>query len=118
MTLCGGLVRTGKHGFNGPKSATVLLVPGVHDIRIDYVQVPAASPSTCGLRLQLMPQSAAGIIFLPLPTSVRTLIRALRAMRSSVYNAKLHAEVNVPVPVTVLLLLYDLSPGIVQRPLS
>jgi len=31
----------GKHGFNGEKSATVLLAPGVHDFKIDYSQVPA-----------------------------------------------------------------------------
>ena len=35
-------VRAGAHGFNGGKSGTVLLVPGPHDIKIDYAQVPAA----------------------------------------------------------------------------
>ncbi len=34
----------GQHGFNGGKSGTVLLGPGVHDITIDYFQVPEASP--------------------------------------------------------------------------
>ena len=38
------VAHAGAHGFNGGKSATVLLAPGVHDIKIDYVQVPAASP--------------------------------------------------------------------------
>ena len=35
-------VCAGAHGFsgNGGKSGTVLLVPGAHDFRIDYVQVP------------------------------------------------------------------------------
>ena len=38
------VVCAGQHGFSGGKSGTVLLGPGVHDIRIDYFQVPAASP--------------------------------------------------------------------------
>ena len=42
-----GDVRAGRHGFTGGKSGTVLLGPGVHDIRIDYIQVPAAPRPTC-----------------------------------------------------------------------
>ena len=40
-----GKARAGAHGFSGPKSATVLLAPGVHTLQIDYSQVLGASPS-------------------------------------------------------------------------
>ena len=42
--MSAGEVSVGIHGFNGGKSATVLLVPGVHDLKIEYVQVSVVSP--------------------------------------------------------------------------
>ncbi len=44
-----GTMCAGQHSFNGGKSGTVLLGPGVHDIQIDYFQVPPASAAvlTC-----------------------------------------------------------------------
>ena len=52
-------VCAGAHGFNGGKSGTVVLGPGVHDIRIDYSQVP--------------PRPAHHMCGLPLVTNIRNL---------------------------------------------
>ena len=51
----------GQHGFNGGKSGSVLLGPGVHDIKFEYIQVLAA---LCHMPPCSVTSCAHGIVFL------------------------------------------------------